>query len=386
MVRTVLGLVGLGLVMGGCLALGADVLLCDYHAPQTDLLDANLSFSYRYYDDPTTTAVDVNSGWLKLNYQRIGDAPEVGYSLSGLATVYLEDLAPTGGTGSASATMRYYVSDEIPLFAFGGLESSVATGQPNPALEVRAGAGYGRFSDVTPLAKAFTIQRELLALGTLRAELSDEALLSIAAEIGKRVEYERIEDLVGVIEAQIETDAGVILNARALLAVEEAILEQGDERNCGWAVQAGLGYEVVDALGEPRNVLLTASADAAFARSIGSQWVLRASVSGPFDLLNRHSLTATASGEMVLSADATILADFSLQRTKPMGRDATHSIACAGSLSFDVGGADMAIQLSFSKEPGVSGWSRDITLSASMDLLQARRPMRGWDSGSFEID
>jgi len=382
----VLGVGSLFVGLGALLVVGASVSLCDFHAPQTDLLDANLSFSYRYFDDPGTTGVDVNSGWLKLNYQRVADAPEVGFSLSGLATVYLGDFVPTGGTGSASATMRYYVSDEIPLFAFGGLESSVATGQPNPGLEVRAGAGYGRFSDVTPLAKAFRIQRELVAMRSLSRALGDEALLAVAAEIGKQVEYENIEDLVGVIESLIETDAGVILDARALLAVEDIILQQGDERSCGWAVQAGLGYEVVDPLAEPRNVLLTASADAAFARAVGSQWVLRCSLSGPFNILQRHTLTATASGELVLSADASLLADFSLQRVQPLGRAASNSMSCGASLSFDVGGADVSIQLALSKDAGETEWSRDITLAASMDLLRERKPMRAWDSGSFERD
>ncbi|UCF10585.1 MAG: hypothetical protein JSW65_02625 [Candidatus Bipolaricaulota bacterium] len=367
-------------------ASGADLALCDYHAPQTDLLDSNLSFSYRYYDDPETDGIDVNSGWVKLNYHRFADAPEVGYSLSGLVQLMLADFVPTGGTGSASATMRYYLSEVQPLFAFGGLESSAATGQRNPGLEVRAGVGYGRFSDVTPLAKAFRFQSELIDVGALERELSADALLAIAAEVGKRIEYDKLEDLVGVIESLIENDSGVILNARSLLLIEGILLEQGDERHCGWAVQAGLGYEVVDAFGEPRNVLLTASADAAIAGDLGSQWVLRCSASGPLDILRQHTLTATASGEMTLSEDASFLSDFSYQRVKPSSGDAANSFSAALALSFDIGGADVAVQLSLTRDAGASGWAKDLTISASMDLLQERRPTRGWESGSFELD
>ena len=386
MAKWVTGACAIGWIVVVGLGCVADLALCDYHAPQTDLLDANLSFSYRYFDDPETDGVDVDSGWLKLSYRRVADAPDVGYSLSGTAKANLSGFVPSGGVGSAAATMRYYLGDAHPLFAFGGLEGGMATGQAAPGLQVQAGIGYGRFSDVTPLAKTLRIQSELQRLGSLRAPLGDDTLLAVAEEVGRVKEFSEIDDLVAVVEALIETDAGVILGARALLRVEEIILEQGDERNCGWVVQAGLGYEVVDAFGEPRNVLLTASADAALASGPSSQWLVRCSLSGPFDILRRHTFTATVSSESMVLGEALVQSDLSLQRVKSIESAATTTVSAAISVAFDVGGADVGLSFSLSKAAGSSAWARDVTLAASMDLLQEKRPHRAWDSGTFELD
>ena len=120
---------------------GWGLSICEYRAPRTALTDARLSFSYRYYDSVDTVGVDVNSGRLAFDYDQLFDSPNYGFSLGGAAELTLDAFLPTGWLGQGSATFRYYPMEESLLFAFGGLEASMATGQPRPGIDVRVGVG-----------------------------------------------------------------------------------------------------------------------------------------------------------------------------------------------------------------------------------------------------
>ena len=367
--RKTLVLVMLGGLLGSMVCFGVSLSLCDYQSPETYLADMHLSFSYRYFDDPATVGTDIDSGRLALSYSQLADAPSMGYTLAGTGEITLTQLRPSGGLGQASGTLRFYLSEEMPYFAFGGFEASIATGQPQPGLEIRTGLGYGRFSDVTPLAKAFSIEEELLALDAIPASLDDAVLLAVAEEIGRQAEYETIDDLVAAVEGLIEAATGVELDALAILTVEEIILETGDERYCGWAVQAGIGYELLDPYGGGRDFLLAASADAALAPAPDSQLLLRASFSGPFEITEENTLSIKASYDYAVNERTTLLAGYSLQRVKPAGKDATDSQSATLEVSLDVGQADVAVQLVVSKAADATGWSKDLVISAAMDLF-----------------
>ncbi len=343
--------------------------ICEYRSPKTALTDARLSFGYRYYDDANTVGVDVNSGRLAFDYDQLFDSPNYGFSLGGAAELTLDAFLPTGWLGQGAATFRYYPIEESLLFAFGGLEASVATGQPQPGLDVRVGIGIGRFTDVTPLAKAITIEEELLGIDALADPLADDVLLAIAGAIGRRIEYDTLKDLVADIEALIEGVAGVELDARALLTIEEVILAVGDERRCGWAIQGGIGYELIDPYGGAQNVVVGGSVDAAFAFGPDDQLMLHVSYSGPFDIMNENTLNATLSYEYALTEESTLIADYVLQRVKPAGLAATASHSAGVAVGFDIAGIDILVQVSFTRDTGDPGWSTDISLTAAMDLL-----------------
>jgi len=369
--RTTLALVVLGGLLASAVGFGGPLLLCDYRSPQTDLTDMHLGFNYRYFDDPATVETDVSSGRLALSFSRLVDAPGMGYTLAGSAEIALADLRPSSGLGQASGTLRFYMSEEMPCFAFGGFETSAATAteQPQIGLEVRTGFGYGRFSDVTPLAKAFTIEEELLDLEAIPDTLADDVLLAVAAEIGREAEYETIDDLVAAVEGLIEGAAGVELDAWSILAIEETILAVGDERYCGWAVQAGIGYELVDPYGGEQDFVIAASADAAFAPEPGSQLLLHASFSGPFEIVEENTLIVTASYDVAVNETASLIAGYTLQRVKPAQQEATDSQSATIEVAFDVGGADVAIQLVVSKTAEATDWSKEVVVSAAMDLF-----------------
>jgi hypothetical protein len=364
---------GVFVVLGACLGglCGATWGLspCDYRSPVTAMTEARLSLTYRYFNDAATPVIDVNSGRVAMNYDQLLDSPSYGFTIAGAAELTLNAFRPTGWLGQAAATFRWYPIKEALLFGFGGLEASMATGQPLPRVDVRVGLGVGRFTDVTPLAKAMVIEEKLLALEAIFDRLSDEAVLGIAALIGREAEYASLKGVVAEIENLIETVARVELGARALLSIEEIILMTGIERKCGWAIQGGIGYELIDPFGGAQNVVVTASADWAFATGPDDQLLFHAGFSGPFDLIDEHILTVTFGYEYELSEDVSLDADYALQRVKPSGLAANTSHAASLALDFDIGGADLGLRVALTREAGDPGWSIDVSVSAAMDLL-----------------
>jgi hypothetical protein len=236
-------------------------------------------------------------------------------------------------------------------------------------LNVSIGVGYGRCTAETPLAKAYKIEDDLLALGAISAPLTDETLMAVATEIGKRVEYSTIKDLVAAVEPIIEQDAGVTLNARALLTVEDDILATGDSVHCGWSVQAGVGYEVMDPYGGKRDPIFTISGDAALAPMPDSQLSLHAGMYGPFDIMNENTLTMNASYKYAIKSDVDLNLAYQYRRVLPEGQTAKDSQSASAILKFDLGGADVSVQLGLSKEVEATAWSKDITIVAGMSLF-----------------
>ena len=377
--------------------------LCDFQSVDTHFKDMRLSFNYRYFNDASTEGIDVSSGRIAVAYSELMDSLNEGFSLSGNVEISLSDFTPVSGLGQGAGTLRHYLSEEEPLFGFGGLEASFTTSLPQPHMELRAGIGYGRFSDVTPLAKARRIEQKLLKLGAIPDALPDPVIMALAEQISRRAEFTSLQELmnkiqtliqqasetpveplsvvmVGVelntlnellsnIEGLIEDASGTTLNAQALLVIQDEMLRTGDERNCGWAVQGGIGYELTDPYGGTRDLLLTASADAAVAPDPDSQILLHASFSGPLTSIQDNTLSLTASYVYTLTDQLAFNADYALKSIP--GEDGLENVSHSASfeLALGFGGASVALQLALTRDPGVPGWSSDLTLSMAMDLL-----------------
>ncbi len=369
----VMTMVGVAFVALG--AAGA-VGLCDYKPPQTDLTSLWLSGNYRYFNDPATPGVDVNAGRAMLALNKLFDSPGFGYTLSGLGELGLVNLGLASITAQGAGTVRYYFVPGEPFFGFGGLNAGYATGQPQPGITLSVGAGYGRFADVTPLAKAFRIQKLLLDRKVLSRELSDEVLLAVSAEIGRWPEYaagkdplDAAKDLAAAVVVLIEQGAGVSVDPRSILAVEDEILATGEERYCGWSIQGGLGYELVDPYGGQQDVVVTLSTDAAYAPAPGAQLLFRAVATGPFDIANEHTLSATLSYEQALSATSALQGNAAFQRVKPLGSDPKDSLSVNAQLAFTLGKANLGIGLALSRAADATGWSTDLSLSVAVKVL-----------------
>ncbi len=365
MKRTMLFLVVVGLTLGlgaAAVALG----ICSYVSPETNLTDLGLSFSYHYFDDWATPGVDTSGGRAGLDYNHLYDSPDFGFTLAGNAELLLANFVPTSVLGDGAGTFRYYFTQDMPAFAFGGVEGSVATGQPQPAVHISAGLGYGRFSDVTPLAKAFKIDAELLKAKAITRSLGDNALTGIATAIGSY--FATTEEQVADVVKQIQVASNVTLTPRQVLAVEDLVLATGDARYCGWAVQAGVGYQLLDPYNQPQGFLLTAAADAAFVPNPDGQLLFHAGLSGPLNILNQNTLTARASYDYAMSETNSLRATYTLLRVQPLGLPAGVSQTAALLLAFGVGRADMGLQVSLAKAANASAWALDISVSAEISF------------------
>lgn len=360
-------LVGIIGLVAGFAASAAPLGLCNYVSQQSDIRHLSLSLSYRYFDDLETTGVDVNGGRAGLDFNQVYDSPDIGFSLAGYGEVTLANSVLTTWLAESSGTFRYYVMQDAPFFGFGGVDATLASGQPQPGVHVSAGVGYGRFTNVTPLAKAFKIGGDLLSSNAIPSRLSDSTLMGIAKIIGTK--YTSTKDQIADIVSQIQAATSVTLDARQVLKIEDIVLATGDERDCGWAVQAGFGYKLIDPSGAGQDFLITASADAAFAPDPAGQFLFRATFSGPFDIVNENALALRASYDYALSATSSLRATYALQRVQPLGDPATMSHAAALTLGFVLGRADMGLQVSFSKAADHPAWTIDISLSAAMSLL-----------------
>jgi|Deesub1362B_J571_1020462.scaffolds.fasta_scaffold12668_2 hypothetical protein len=362
-------------VVAGWLAvmlIGAPLLgqnLCEYQAPETYLQDLKISFYYRHFDAPDGPGPEVSSGRLFSSYYLLQDSPTFGLSFTGSGEVNLQGLQVGGIAGEASGTLRRYFQEEAPYFAFGGLEASWASGFALPGVEVRGGLGYGHFTDVTPLAKAYRIEAKLLEQGAIAAALSNEALLAVAREIGRRAEFPGLADLVAAVEEIIEAETHATLDARALLTIEEIIEEEGWSRYCGYALQLGVGYQLLDPEGQERDFLVTMSAEGALAPEPGSQLLVRASFSGPIPITEQYTLTLTASYDYRLNETTTFVAQYSLRQVKPAGQVPAGDQSALFRLNFDFGGADFSLQVTFSKVAEDPTWTQDLIMSVGMDIL-----------------
>ncbi len=348
---------------------GYPLSLCDYRVPETSLLDMDLSLTYHYRDDPSQPGVEINLGKATFTYTQLYNAPSQGFSIDAKAVLGARGFELVDALLESSATYRFYFATEEPFFFFGGAEGSWRPTYVNPWFQVTLGLGYGRFNDVTPLAKAMLISEDLLRIGAIPASLSEDALLAVAQEIGRRAEYERLEDLVAKVEEIIETDTGVDLDARAVLRIEERITETGRERYCGGAIQAGLGYELLNPRGGDREVVLSASANWALAPEPRSQLLLRGDLSAPMPWANAYTARLGFTYDYELNGRTSFRADYSLEWVKEAEVERSYdSHDAVFQLNLNLGGWKIAFTLSFSKGPGDVAWTQEFVISAAIDL------------------
>lgn len=347
---------------------GVGISLCDYVSPTTSLSRMRLSFTYRYFDDGLTEGVDVSAGRSRLDYSSLYDSANLGYSLSAVGELTLSQLRISGGTARSSGTLRYYFGEDEPFFAFAGLSLGLDPTRPSPSLDVTTGLGYGRFTDVTPLAKAMRIESTLLARGALPVSLPDKTLKTMAKEIGRRVEYPTIDDLVQVLVSAIQEAANVRLDARAVLAVEDQVLATGDERHCGWAVQGGLSYEVLDPREGPRDILLSLTGAGALPPTPESQILFELGLTGPVNIVEKHTATLSASYEYAAGA-LDVNGALRLRREKEPGEAPEDTASVSVEVAFPVGGANVALQFAVVKPAAAPRASVDFSVSVLLRLI-----------------
>jgi len=343
--------------------------LCSYQAPETLLLDATTSFSYQYFDDANTPGTDVNTGRVDFSFSRLRDAETYGSTLRLNGLMGLSDFLPTQWMSEGTASYRYYVSSSLPLFGFGGIHGLFNTSQTQLGLEIQSGFGFGRFGDVTPLAKAMLVDINLQKNKVTYVPLPDSVLTTMAQTIGSLSAENSIETVVALLESIIETTTGLQLDARTLLMIEDVVANSDTQRYCGFTARAGLGYELLDPYGGPQSFLLALSADAAYAPDPNGQMQWHLSFSGPFDVASENTLTGSFSYEVMVSDANSLEANYSFQRIQPAGGVAVTSHVVTCNWVIKVAAVDTLVGFSIARTSEDAGWSITFSLSTAMDLI-----------------
>jgi len=283
---------------------GQEPDVCSYVPSKNQLSALSLSGDYRQFEDRYLDDQDnIRIGHFTLQGFSWMDEPEWGYRVDGSARLELAERIKLEYTINSAADLRRYISDTA--FFFGGADTVGLPGQEGLTVNVLGGAGWGRFRDVTPLAKALKIARTLQSEGILAQMPTAEVIQGLAQLIGRRAELGVSNTL-----EEIEKLLGARLGVGGVLALQE-ILDSAGTRFCGWDVSLALGYELIDPSGLS-NAILRAEANYAVAVDPDSQLIANARWRAPFPLAGESLLQASLGYHRALSARADLTAAYTL--------------------------------------------------------------------------
>ncbi len=161
------------------------------------------------------------------------------------------------GFGARANTDVYFSSTNDKLFYFGAGSFEHQDSAVDDNIGITVGLGYGRVWNATPLAKALRIQEALSGHGLMSAQLSDEALLELAAIIGRQDEYiarAGVSDYKGAWYTDMEAvmaEAGVLdggeLSALGTVKLDDVLFNEPiSARRHGWLIRGGAGFQSSD--------------------------------------------------------------------------------------------------------------------------------------------
>jgi len=342
--------------------------LCDYEPPETRIRFGTLAFEYEHEEDPRTPGPDRSAGELRLSTGELVDRKDFGYNLSGRGTFALRNVQLSNVLVEVTAGLRRYIVEEQSWFAFGSSRFRLDSGKPQPGLSFQAGLGYGRFYDVTPLAKAKEIEEWLLRSGAAPASLSRETVLAVAKEIERKEEYPSSTEQLQAIVRLIEAAGTRTLDRWAVLNIERILSRSMDQRYCGWTARWGLDYTLLDLTGQASQLALLLTGDMALALPPSHQVVLRGSLSGPYYIWEHYDLELEAKLDYRLGQDITFLTEYDLTTYQRPGQAPLGQQSAKFDLRFHLGRVDVVLQLAFTKLAEMETWTQKIRLSVEANL------------------
>jgi len=352
---------------------GLSLPLCEYQSPLTDLSDLMLSFSYQYHNDPYGLEdYDVNDGVLGTDYVRLFDTPEFGFDVSMQSEMLISTVDVSSFSAAADGNYKRYFSSERDAFAYAGASVRTSSSFDAVGMSFNVGLGYGRFTDVTPLAKAVRIDEFLVGRGSLTDHLHPVDQQVIAREIGSASSYDSIADLLAVVLEIIE-GSGLVrtggLDALDISEITQFIQERGFSRYCGWDVKLGLGYALLDPSGGGNDLLLTGALNYAFTATPKVQFLVEGSFSGPTDLLETNRIDAMVGYDFLIADFLSLSAAYDFSRETWAGESTDIHNLTFDLLLTPVDTASVVLGVSLEHRPYYLEWSIDVQLSIQMDLL-----------------
>jgi len=346
--------------------------LCDYFYPGLDTNISNLetNFSLGYHKDPDSSQ-GVSFGELKVDYSRFFDSINFGGDISAVGDMALSAFNPSSFSMITGGNIKYFFSSKKPFFGFAGIDGMVSSSYQRIGLEIKAGLGYGRFTDVTPLAKTMRIIDYLMEQEVFSESPSDAVMTSIAYEIANiPLTYRNsIIELVRVIQEMIGR-AGLIKNGKIQEAdiqkITDIIEDKTSVRYCGGDIKIGLGYEISDPFGESNDILLTASLNYAFTTTPRIQFLTRISISSPWNILQNRRVEFALDYDHLLSEKLKLSSSYSF--SQQISEDIFSNVHCL-SLNF-VWALAEKVNLTLGMRFGYEHqWNIDIGLFIGADLL-----------------
>ena len=350
--------------------------LCDYRSPHTDIINLGVSFSYRYYNDPYGfTDYDVDRGKLEIDYTRLFDSPEFGFDITGQGDITISVLSLSSFAVSMEGDLKRYLDPETLLFGFAGVSADSLSSYDNIGLEVRAGLGYGRFVDVTPLAKAMKIGEYLLQRGSIFKELDGLDLQAIAYELDSAEAYESMADLLDVLQEIIEGTGFIregVLDALDVYEIARIVEDETYVRYCGGDIKLGIGYELLDPMDEATDLLGTVSFNYAFTTTPEAQFLVQghaSTLAGSFDILQNNELAITLGYDYLLADRLSVFSSYSYSSETRKGSKRVFQILATELVLTPLEDAKVALGIRFEHKPEYLEWAADIDLSIAVDLL-----------------
>ncbi|MDD5646338.1 MAG: hypothetical protein PHW86_04140 [Candidatus Bipolaricaulis sp.] len=351
------------------------VPLCSYQSPLTDLSDLGLSFSYEYHNDPYGDPdEDLSAGEFVANYVRLYDRPEYGFDVDIDTAMVIAERETLDYTVRADANFKWYLASQKNMFAFAGASARSSSLHASLGLTAGAGVGYGRFTDVTPLAIATRIDAYLVRRGSLIDNLHAVDLQILAYEISSAAEYESTADLLAVVQEIVE-DSGLVredgLDALDISEMMDLIEDPGYSRYCGWDAKIGLGFEVLDPSGGASDLVVTAALNYAFSTTPNAQFLVQGTLSGPPALAQQNTIDLSASYDYLAYEFLTLRAEYDFSReTWASEPTDVHRIAFNLAIApVRTAGVVTGVVFEYRGPKKYTEWSVDVTLSIEIDLL-----------------
>lgn len=347
--------------------------LCSYHAPVSDLASLGMSFSYHYYNDPYGIHDrDINAGEFQIHYSHLFDSPNFGYSIMAKNDMTISVLSLSSYTATAVGSAKRYFSPEAAYFGFASATGKTASVYTTIGLSATLGIGYGRFADVTPLAKAMKIDEYLVDCKSLTGHLSVVDLQALANEIDNRATYSTTAALVAALQEIIE-GSGLVkkgkLNSLDISEISQIVTDNTHPRYCGGEARLGLTYEILNPKGGPHNLLATAAVNYAFTATPRAQFLVQGNLSGSSNIIKNHQLDLSVSYDYSLSSILSLSGSYTFSQEAHNG-----DIANSHHITFDltltpIRTARVTLEMRFAHEPYYLEWSQEVRLNIGMDLL-----------------
>lgn len=238
----------------------AEVTLYDYTEANSAYEDAYLSGSANLSKSRTDkqAAYDLK---LDADYEKVFSTPKRDTTLeftgNGLVTRAGTEGAESADsyTAGAAATIdTYFEEGSKGAFWFGKASVGADSEQDDLATALTVGLGYGRVTNVTPMAKAIRLVNSLAEQGSISSKPSKAVHNEIAKIISVESEYQSKHGAkpkyyqkhwIGDIE-KVLRGSGVLsgnLSATGILQARDTLIDERiSTRKIGWKVRAGLSY------------------------------------------------------------------------------------------------------------------------------------------------